>query len=665
MRKSFVWRIALAWWVAVAALPCTLRAAEGGSLVGAIYVETEPAGVQIFVAGELRGVSPCGIPDVGIGMVEVTGKKQGYVEIKKVVQVEPDEIGLVQMKLEKAVNVGSLVVLVQPTGGEIQLDRVPRGKSPMRIINVKAGTHSLVVSLQGHNPMYVKVTVVAGQDHVVKGKLARASGIVRLPGKFNAKDLELNLEEEGAGKGDKVPSPDEMPEEKAFEPVRALMRERDYDAALKLLDAMASGEDGQKYADRIARDRGFVRDMKKVFEAARTVLKGKEGERYELALRNGVTITGKIIEVGKDALIVDFGGSGKGKPIPLKDLHPDRTVRLAALARDRSVTQARCAVFLAAEGAFKSALRALKLAAGQGQNVSAIKSYLDSERLWAAALAKEKEQKARRKKEEAEKARKAAKKAAAGKKTEAKGEDEEETGPPLVLVDRGRGAALSGTLLHRISSAGLAHKDRYTHIALEDLEGAKLLVISDPGTMRTVDQYDHDEVRMIVDFVRRGRGLVFFGAYRASDSRGRRKKSENPFNALLRSFGFQVKAERLQVSDRAPKGFSKYEAQCFPIRKHPVTYRVRKAVFGIYCPSLAVKQRKWGLMKAGEFYSSQASGQSPLMVAAAVVGKGRVVVFASMPKFWTSDDEGSVRYQNDAERMVVNAIRWAAFLKRK
>jgi hypothetical protein len=48
----------------------------GESLVGGLYVETQPQGASIYVGGELVGVSLCGVPEVGIGAVEVEARKK-------------------------------------------------------------------------------------------------------------------------------------------------------------------------------------------------------------------------------------------------------------------------------------------------------------------------------------------------------------------------------------------------------------------------------------------------------------------------------------------------------------------------------------------------------------------------------------------------------------
>jgi len=289
--------------------------ADAESLVGGIYVETEPEGAVIYVAGEVRGVSPCGVSALGVGEVQVRAVKEGYSEATEKVGVEPDKIRSVSLVLERLSGVGNLVVQVAPSGAEVRVDRVPYGTTPIRIVNVRAGTHRVVVSRAGYRPAHFTISVVTGRDQLLTGQLQGLG-----PDERDAWQADPR-EAKGPGELGPVPSIDEMPEEKAFDPLRQLIKERRYDEALKWLENTARSEEGKKHAFRISRDRRFVNQLKQVFEAACKGLKKREGEEYDLPLRNGITVRGKLLKIDDGEALVDVSGAGEGKSFSLRARH--------------------------------------------------------------------------------------------------------------------------------------------------------------------------------------------------------------------------------------------------------------------------------------------------------------------------------------------------------
>jgi len=124
---------------------CFAAAVLAESQVGGLFVTTDPPGAEVYVANQLRGVSPCAIAEVGMGPVEIKAVKEGFLNAKDAATVNPNKITKVELKLEALPNVGNILVLVEPTGSDIILDYVPFGKTPCRIVNIKEGTHKMEV----------------------------------------------------------------------------------------------------------------------------------------------------------------------------------------------------------------------------------------------------------------------------------------------------------------------------------------------------------------------------------------------------------------------------------------------------------------------------------------------------------------------------------------
>ncbi len=627
-------------WAVLVMLLCGAPAAGAASFVGALYVTTEPAGAEIYVAGELKGISPCAVPDVAIGEVELEAVKERYGTARLTVHVKPDTVSTVRLELKELANVGNILVLVEPTSSRVEVDRVPFGRTPARIINVEVGPHRIKVSHEGYRPFYSNVTVVLGRDVLVRGQLIESGG---RPGEATGGPGE---EDFGELDPDEVPSPDEMPEAKLFEPVRRLLSERNYQEASKLLERMAGQSEARKYMARIARDERYIQQIEKVVQAGYKALHQKVGQRCPLLLKGGISIEGKLLGVSDEHLVLDLGTQG-GTQIDLNRLHVGRVTRLAASSwpPDKGSNQALFAVLYAMEGEFPDAYEALRRAAAAGYNVTDEKSFVDCERLWAAAKKKERlqKQKAEREKEIEER-----REALSGK--------QEAPAEPLVLIDRHHGRRVPNEIAEAFQKAGFKVKEIHKALRGEDLRDAAALVVLDAGERAEKARYTQAEVRGIAEFVSSGGGFVFFGAERAVQRRPRR--ADTPFEPLLRGqFKIGLRPGRMEVDPKAPRGYPRDRVSAQPTRRHPITLGVKNLYFRLGAPALTALPSAV-IVATPRFVSSSATGRGPVaLVAARTFGRGRVVVFSAVPEI-KKGDRGA-----EAVRVCVNAVRWATYVR--
>lgn len=614
--------------------------AEG--LMGALYVTTDPPEAAVYVNSELKGLSPCGIADVGAGEVEVKAEKQGYASAVQTVKVEGDKTTSVALSLSRLPNVGSIAVLVEPPGASIEIDRVPAGRTPTVALNVGAGTHRVTVSAGGFRPKYVTVNVAPNQQFTIGGRLEAAQSA--------AAALQSGQDLGTLGQLDKadVPSPGDLPEEQAFDGVRKLVDERSYAEALRRLDEMAAGPASQKYAQRIGSERRVIKRLQEVVSAAHEALQKAKGREYALLLRKGIRMEGKLDDVTATHVVVEAGGVET--QIPLSSIGADQIVRLASSEFD-SAEPANCAAFAllyAAEGEFAAAYDQLRAAAKAGYDIAAARSYVDAEHLWAAALQRDAAERLRAR---------AAGLSAPQRLTHS-------ASPVPLLVDTYHGQEPPAELLAAIRAGGFTIRRLSGPFAQDDAQEPGVLVICDAGEAKPAATYDRQELQSTLDFVRRGGGLVFIGTPRPIPSGGGRPGEpppQHPFAALLRWFGIVVRLDVLSVDDKAPREYPREYALSFPTVAHAITHGTGKTVFSISSPSLAVEDPSWVLVRATPLVGSKLAHEAaPAMVAARTLGDGRVVVFADMPVSGKSPLPDKPLSGNDADGLLRNAMLWVS-----
>jgi hypothetical protein len=595
-------------------------------------VTTVPPGATVYVNGEVRGVSPCGIPDVGIGQVEVRAVRQGRAPATSTVEVRGDRTTQVHLDMQPLVRVGSLAVVVDPPGARIMLDRVPSGRTPHVILNVPAGTHRLEVSADGYRPFTATVTVAPNELHLVQKDLVAADAPPSRPGAVADLPLGESLE------WSRVPYPEDLPEERAFEPVRRLVADRRYQEALAELDGMPQ-DMKEQYAQRVARERSVIRRLRQLVRTAHAVLGTKVGEEdYRLSLGKGFPLTCTILDVGEgEVKVMTVAGE---RTIDLSDLSAENIVRLAGeKSRARDPDHATNAALLyGAEAQFESAYEQLRLAAGQGGDIATALGYVNGERLWAAALQKQALRRLRAR----------GKSGDTGQRLIAPGQ------PIRVVLDVHRGADTD--LAAQLGASPLFKVHRLEGPFDPDrMAPGDVLMVVDPGPGKAVRPYGRHEVQQIMDAIHGGTGLVFFGTFRPPDR-------PQPFTPLLRWCGALVRPERLVVSEKAPDAYPEEYAPAYPVsRRHPVTAGARHVVFPMPSPSLQLRGSAGALLRASPYLGSRQAGEAaPAMAAAGSYGKGRYLVFANVPVINTSPHEGSPLYANAAARVIRNGILWAA-----
>jgi len=133
----------------------------------AVDLRTKPAGATVLFDGEVKGVTPVTLDAVPVGSHTVRFELKGYDPVDHNVDIpaEAKEAQVVDVALKPMTDmtVGSLKITSNPPGATILLDGKGLGVTPRTVTKLRAGKHSLELSLQGYYPWTGEPVVRAGR----------------------------------------------------------------------------------------------------------------------------------------------------------------------------------------------------------------------------------------------------------------------------------------------------------------------------------------------------------------------------------------------------------------------------------------------------------------------------------------------------------------------
>ncbi len=510
--------------LALLALPALCSAAEE-TLLGSLYVTTTPPGAAVYVNGELRGVSPCGIGDVATGTVEVRAERQGFGTATTDVDVKGGKITRVDLSMPPLAGVGSLAVLVEPQGSDIEVDRVAAGRTPKVVINVRAGTHRVSVSRPGFLPMHSTVSLAPGEESVLSGALQPAVGAA-------APSSAPTWGTSPTWSRATSPPPPPCPRSAPWSPCAGWWPRAATTPPSSGLKQMTDGASAE-LVRRIGRERLVILSVREVVDAAYKRLREVKGQDYVLLLRGGIRYPCTVVDVTDTDVKVRIGE--REQSIPLSSVSAEQVVRLASHSMDpaRSASHAKFALLYAAEGDYDAAYDELRSAADGGYDVSSDKSYVDAERLWAAAVKKEASLRVLAQSGSASDVLKA------GRVLKV---------VPL-LVDTYHGRPLPDELRKLAQASAFDIRTQAAAFGDDEVAHPAVLVIYDPGAGATVPPYDqpggpaHPQLRQ-------GRRRAALFRRRAADAAARRPPDAGGGRPLRRAAALDGRACAARVDDR-------------------------------------------------------------------------------------------------------------------
>jgi hypothetical protein len=145
-------------------------------------VRSTPAGAEVFVDGERRGVTPLTLRDLRLGAHTVRVTRSGYAPAEERLTLDAGrpsravELALVSTAQAAGAagapggeaTAGSLVVDSRPAGARVLVGGVPVGATPVTLTALRPGDHAVRIERTG----YVTINATARVEAGVRTRLA-------------------------------------------------------------------------------------------------------------------------------------------------------------------------------------------------------------------------------------------------------------------------------------------------------------------------------------------------------------------------------------------------------------------------------------------------------------------------------------------------------------
>jgi hypothetical protein len=185
-RKTYLRWVAAAVGVVALSAAGVLAVRGGGATDASLQIQSDPAGIQVRVNGELRGRTPLSLAlapgDYSVVLGEGASSQTrrvtlGEAEKSSLHYVVREDSPAAATSAAAALNaMSALSVITEPAGGAVSIDGIDRGTAPLVAEDLAPGEHRLVVRNQGG--VYQRsVTLEAGvTSTVVVGTSMAAAG---------------------------------------------------------------------------------------------------------------------------------------------------------------------------------------------------------------------------------------------------------------------------------------------------------------------------------------------------------------------------------------------------------------------------------------------------------------------------------------------------------
>ena len=155
-------------------LPCTSAACTGivtpsptqtyspPGPYGTIYVESSPAGADVYLDGDARGRAPLTIYDLWPGTYEITARMTGFETYRSTITITGATRSAVYCRLTPDNSGGGLTVLSSPVWATVYLDGVEKGVTPLTLNDPAPGSHIIQLKRPGYDDWESTVDVEIG-----------------------------------------------------------------------------------------------------------------------------------------------------------------------------------------------------------------------------------------------------------------------------------------------------------------------------------------------------------------------------------------------------------------------------------------------------------------------------------------------------------------------
>ncbi|MDH4127845.1 MAG: PEGA domain-containing protein [Spirochaetota bacterium] len=139
---------------------------------GKLIVKTEPQGAYIFLNNQKIGISNLN-KDLPFGFYKVEILKQNYKKIKGEIYVTEGKTNMLEFKLFKRREFGSVDILSIPSGADVFFDLDYKGTTPLSLDNIRAGTYKIRLEKKGYEYGYTHVNVKNKKRYIVNFEMKK------------------------------------------------------------------------------------------------------------------------------------------------------------------------------------------------------------------------------------------------------------------------------------------------------------------------------------------------------------------------------------------------------------------------------------------------------------------------------------------------------------
>jgi len=147
---------------------------------GSMDLSSIPGGTSVVVNNVYKGMTPLTVSGLDPGTYNVTFSHFGYARVSTPVSVQAGSVSEVNATL--VMLTGSLFVNTTPGGAQLTLDGLDAGISPVTLLNLPQGNHTLNVTKEGFVTQILPVLVPADQITTVDVLLVPAGSGTRAAG---------------------------------------------------------------------------------------------------------------------------------------------------------------------------------------------------------------------------------------------------------------------------------------------------------------------------------------------------------------------------------------------------------------------------------------------------------------------------------------------------
>lgn len=144
---------------------------------GFIFIESIPEKVSVIIEGRELGKTPVTLRVNPPGIYKVVLKSKNYETWAKTVHVYPSEVTKINAKLD--VGNSTLTILSDPQMANIRIDGDLRGKTPLTVKSITAGTHQIYIS-KDNKEYEGAVEILSEENKVINVTLRVLRALVRV-----------------------------------------------------------------------------------------------------------------------------------------------------------------------------------------------------------------------------------------------------------------------------------------------------------------------------------------------------------------------------------------------------------------------------------------------------------------------------------------------------